>query len=106
MLAVAAWVSKQERIRISERTKAGVERARQQGRVPGRPKRVFRRDEVVRLRDVEHLSWRAIAAALGIPVMTAVDAYRRTEIVPTSAATGDGNDGTSIVASDAYAFDR
>jgi hypothetical protein len=27
------------------------------------------------------MSWRAIAAALDIPVMTAVDAYRRTETV-------------------------
>lgn len=54
---------------------AGLERARRQGKVPGRPKRVFRRDEVVRLRDVEHMSWRAIAAALGIPVTTAVEAY-------------------------------
>jgi DNA invertase Pin-like site-specific DNA recombinase len=81
MLAIAAWIAKQERIRISERTKAGLARARRQGKVPGRPKRVFRRDEVVRLRDVEHLSWRAIAAALDIPVMTALDAYRRTEMV-------------------------
>jgi DNA invertase Pin-like site-specific DNA recombinase len=81
LVAVAAWIAKQERIRISDRTKAGLERARRQGKVPGRPKRVFRRDEVVRLREVERMSWRAIAAALDIPVMTAVDAYRRTETV-------------------------
>lgn len=32
MLAVAAWIAKQERLRISERTKAGVERAKRQGK--------------------------------------------------------------------------
>jgi DNA invertase Pin-like site-specific DNA recombinase len=106
MLAIAAWIAKQERIRISDRTKAGLARARRQGKVPGRPKRVFRRDEVVRLRDMERMSWRAIAAALDIPVMTAVDAYRRTEIVPLSVATGDGKDGGSASASDAYAIER
>jgi DNA invertase Pin-like site-specific DNA recombinase len=106
MLAIAAWIAKQERIRISDRTKAGMERARGQGKVPGRPKRVFRRDEVVRLRDVERMSWRAIAAALDVPVMTALDAYRCTEIVPPSAASGRGNDGTSMVASDAYGTGR
>ena len=91
MLAIAAWIAKQERIRISDRTKAGLARARRLGKVPGRPKRVFRRDEVIRLRDVERMSWRAIAAALGIPVMTAVDAYRCTETVFAGAITGDGS---------------
>jgi hypothetical protein len=36
---------------------------------------VFRRDELVRLRE-DGQSWRAIASQLGIPVMTALDAYR------------------------------
>jgi DNA invertase Pin-like site-specific DNA recombinase len=82
MLAVAAWIAKQERLRISERTKAGLERARREGKHGGRPSRVFRRDEVVRLRDIERLSWRAIAERLGVPVSTVVDAYRRTESIP------------------------
>jgi hypothetical protein len=42
----------------------------------GRPKRVIRRDEVVRLRQ-QGLSWRAIGKKLGIPAMTALDAYRQ-----------------------------
>jgi len=33
--------------------------------------------EVVRLRDEEGLSWRAIGAKLGIPAMTALDSYRQ-----------------------------
>jgi DNA invertase Pin-like site-specific DNA recombinase len=105
MVAVAAWIAKQERIRISDRTKAGLVRARRQGKVPGRPKRVFRRDEVVRLRDGERMSWRAIAATLGIPVTTAVDAYR-TENVSPSMASGDGNDSTSVVRPDLCGIDR
>jgi hypothetical protein len=36
----------------------------------------LRRDEVVRLRDEEGLSWRVIGKQLGIPAMTALDSYR------------------------------
>lgn len=86
MLAVAAWIAKQERLRISERTKAGVERARREGKHCGRPRRVFRRDQVIRLRDIEGLSWRAIARELGVPVSTVVDAYRCAESLPSEVA--------------------
>lgn len=41
MLAVAAWIAKQERLRISERTKAGIARARRAGGQHGRRCRVF-----------------------------------------------------------------
>jgi putative DNA-invertase from lambdoid prophage Rac len=61
---------------IRERTIAGVRAARANGKTLGRPRRIFKRDEVVRLRDKQGLSWRAIAKELEIPVMTAVDAYR------------------------------
>lgn len=37
MIAVLAWVAKQERKRIVERTKAGLERAKRQGKRLGRP---------------------------------------------------------------------
>jgi DNA invertase Pin-like site-specific DNA recombinase len=67
---------------IRDRTIAGIRAARANGKTLGRPKRIFRRDELIRLRDKEALSWRAIAKELKIPVMTAVDAYRNcTEIV-------------------------
>jgi DNA invertase Pin-like site-specific DNA recombinase len=69
MLAIAAWIAKQERIRISERTKAGLERARRSGKHCGRPRRLFRRDEAIRLRS-EGWSWRRISAELGVPVKT------------------------------------
>ena len=37
IIALLSTLAKQERIRISERVKAGLERSRQQGRVGGRP---------------------------------------------------------------------
>jgi DNA invertase Pin-like site-specific DNA recombinase len=89
MLAIAAWDREAGAFKDLERTKAGLARGRRQGKVPGKPKRVIRRDEVVRLRDVERMSWRAIAAALDIPVITAVDAYRHTEMVVPSEHTSD-----------------
>jgi DNA invertase Pin-like site-specific DNA recombinase len=65
MLAIAAWIAQQERIRISERTKAGLARAKAQGRVGGRRARVFDRDRAQKLRD-SGMSWRAIGRKLGI----------------------------------------
>ena len=66
MLAVAAWIAKQERLRISERTKAGLERARREGKHCGRPRRVFRRDLVAQLR-AEGLSWPRSQNSLEFP---------------------------------------
>jgi len=37
LLSIFAWVAKQERDRLSDRTKAGMERARRQGKEVGRP---------------------------------------------------------------------
>ena len=38
IFAILSWVAKREAIRISERTKAGLERAKAQGKQLGRPK--------------------------------------------------------------------
>jgi putative DNA-invertase from lambdoid prophage Rac len=83
LLQILASVAAFELEMIRERTLAGVQAARANGKTLGRPRRVFRRDEVIRLRDEQGLSWRAIAKELGIPVMTAVDAYQQgcTEIL-------------------------
>jgi DNA invertase Pin-like site-specific DNA recombinase len=69
MLAIAAWIAKQERLRISERTKAGIERARREGKHCGRPWVVFRRDKAVQMR-ASGMSLRKIAKALGVPKTT------------------------------------
>jgi putative DNA-invertase from lambdoid prophage Rac len=75
LLQILASVAEFEREMIRERTLMGIRAARANGKIIGRPKRIFRRDEVVRLRDEKGMSWRAIAGKLQIPVMTAVDSY-------------------------------
>jgi putative DNA-invertase from lambdoid prophage Rac len=76
LLQILASVAEFEREMIRERTLSGIRNARAAGKILGRPKRIFRRDEVVRLRDEEGLSWRVIGTRLGIPAMTALDSYR------------------------------
>ncbi|HZL25096.1 MAG TPA: recombinase family protein [Acidobacteriaceae bacterium] len=75
MLTILAGVAEFEREIIRERTLSGVRAAKARGKILGRPRRVFRRDEVIRLR-TEGRSWRAIAKELDAPVSTVVDAYR------------------------------
>src|SRR5271155_2040069 len=61
-LAVAAWMAKQERVRLRERINAGLDRARAAGKVLGRPRAGLDLTKLKRLR-AEGLSVRAIAAA-------------------------------------------
>jgi putative DNA-invertase from lambdoid prophage Rac len=77
LTGILSCVAEFEREIIRERTLSGIRAAQAAGKVVGRPKRVFRRDEVQRLRDQEGLSWRAIGTKLGIPAMTALDSYRQ-----------------------------
>jgi len=65
MIAIAAWIAQQERIRLSERTKAGLEKARRQGRIGGRPTLVVDRERIARL-DEEGYTTREIAAEMQI----------------------------------------
>lgn len=69
MMAIAAWIAKQERLRISERTKAGLARARKEGRFGGRPRKVFNRERALQLRK-EGMSWRAMERVLKVPQAT------------------------------------
>jgi DNA invertase Pin-like site-specific DNA recombinase len=69
MLSIFAWIAKQERLRISERTKAGMNRARRDGKTLGRPVRVFRRDEALAMKE-QGMSLRNIAAELNVSPMT------------------------------------
>jgi putative DNA-invertase from lambdoid prophage Rac len=74
--AIQAWYAEMENGERSESIKAGQARARAQGKPLGRPRRVFNREEVVRLRDVEGLSWPEISRRTGAAVGTVVQAYR------------------------------
>jgi DNA invertase Pin-like site-specific DNA recombinase len=79
MLTIMSAFAELEKEMIRERTVAGVRAARANGKTLGRPRRVFRRDEAIRLRN-EGLSWRAIGKRLEVPVTTVVDACRCSEI--------------------------
>jgi DNA invertase Pin-like site-specific DNA recombinase len=74
--AIQAWYAEVENSEKSEVVKAGQAGARPGGKHMGRPRRVFDRREVVRLRDVERLSWLEIARPTGAGVGTVVQAYR------------------------------
>jgi DNA invertase Pin-like site-specific DNA recombinase len=68
VLAILAAIAKQERVRLSERTLAGLERARRQGRVGGRPRINRKQDRdakrIRQLRD-DGQSYTEIADELG-----------------------------------------
>jgi DNA invertase Pin-like site-specific DNA recombinase len=64
-----ATIAKQERVRLSERTVAGLQRARQQGRVGGRPRIVCDRDKLTEMRR-SGLSLGQIAAQMGLSKTT------------------------------------
>jgi hypothetical protein len=59
-----ATIAKQERIRISERTIAGLEKARKQARIGGRPRLIVNRDELARL-DAKGLTMAEIGSTAG-----------------------------------------
>jgi DNA invertase Pin-like site-specific DNA recombinase len=59
---------------------SGARAARARGKVLGRPRRVFKRDEVATRRAAGE-SWGVIAKTLGVPVSTVRDAARVAEIV-------------------------
>jgi DNA invertase Pin-like site-specific DNA recombinase len=69
VLAVAATLAKQERARLSERTKAGLATARRYGKVIGRPRVAVSHSEVKALRQTG-LSIRQIASRLSVSVGT------------------------------------
>lgn len=91
LLTILAGVAEFERELIRERTLSGIRAAKAGGKVLGRPRRVFRRDELIRLRD-SGLSWRAIADRLGVPVTTIREAYvgcAETTLANTAPATAE-----------------
>jgi DNA invertase Pin-like site-specific DNA recombinase len=78
MIAVAAWIARQERTRISERVRAGLSRARVEGthsgKPVGRPRVIFNRETAVELRQ-QGKSWRDIACECRVGVTTVRRAF-------------------------------
>lgn len=77
VLSILATIAKQERIRLSERTVAGLERARKQGRIGGRPRVVTDRRKVAELRAAGK-SLGEIAEAMGLSKTTVARITRET----------------------------
>lgn len=75
VISILAVVAKQERVRLSERTRAGLERAKRQGKTLGRPPVNVSPDAIRELR-AQNMSWTTIAKRLGIARSTA-QAYAR-----------------------------
>ncbi len=73
--AVQLWAAEFENDERSEAVKAGQARARAAGKHVGRPKAVFRRDQIAELR-AQGQSWREIADELGVGVGTVRRAFR------------------------------
>jgi len=73
LISLLASLAKQERVRISERVRAGLTRAKQygtrSGRSIGRPRALFQRDRALELR-TQGLSWRKIAKRMGVSPTT------------------------------------
>lgn len=69
MIAIAAWIAQQERVRLSERTIAGLRKARKEGRIGGRPRVVVDREKARRLHE-KGMKLREIGAELGISAAT------------------------------------
>jgi DNA invertase Pin-like site-specific DNA recombinase len=76
LLPIFAWIAKQEALRLSERTKAGLERARQNGQKLGRPKAIADL-AIIRSQRATGLSYRTIGKALGISEGTVRNVLQR-----------------------------
>jgi DNA invertase Pin-like site-specific DNA recombinase len=69
VISILATIAKQERVRLSERTVAGLQRAKLQGRVGGRPRIVCDREKLAELRR-SGLSLGQIAAQMNLSKTT------------------------------------
>ena len=76
ILHIFAAVAELEREMIRERVVSGIRSAKASGKSLGRPRRVFRRDEALRLRTAG-MSWRKIAQLLDVPMSTVIDSCRK-----------------------------
>ncbi len=78
MLAIFSWVAERERENLSERTKAGVARARNEGKRIGRLYRKINWRKVDKYR-AKGVSWSAVSRVMDIPYNTLLAAKARRE---------------------------
>ncbi|MCL2724816.1 MAG: recombinase family protein [Polyangiaceae bacterium] len=79
LLVIFGWVAEQERNRMIERTKAGLERARREGKQIGRPKACINLDEALQLRR-RGLSLSKAAKKIGIGKSTLHRIYQAFDV--------------------------
>jgi putative DNA-invertase from lambdoid prophage Rac len=89
LLAIFSWCAEQERLRIIERTKAGMERARKEGKIIGRPPVVIDLDEARVLR-ARGLSLRQAARQLGVGASTLCQVLRQHDAATAEAVFSKG----------------
>lgn len=70
LIAIAGWLAQQERAKLIERTRAGLARARAQGKVIGRPRVTLDVPRLAALR-AQGLSWQQITQQTGVSKGTA-----------------------------------
>jgi len=76
VLDLFALLAQLERAIIVERVRAGVAEAQRRGKLCGRPVKIFNRERARKLRK-EGMSWRKIAADVGVPFSTVRDELGR-----------------------------
>ena len=76
LLMIMSWVAERERDNLIERTRAGLDRARSEGKILGRPKAEIDFGEVEKMRS-EGKNWDKISKLVGYPVMTIYRARKR-----------------------------
>jgi putative DNA-invertase from lambdoid prophage Rac len=80
LIMLMSWVAQRERENLVERTKAGLDRARSEGKICGRPRADINFDEVEKMR-VQGKSWAEITDELGYSAMTMYRARKRKGMV-------------------------
>ncbi|MFI5296949.1 MAG: recombinase family protein [Polyangiales bacterium] len=91
LIAIVSWIAEQERARLVDRTRAGIERARRAGTKIGRPRRRVDVDLARELR-TQGRSLRSIAIELGVGYATlcrALDAAPTSDPKPASPGASD-----------------
>lgn len=83
LLAIFSWLAAEERRQISERSRAGVARARREGKVIGRPRVTVDLDQALALRK-RGLSIRKAARKLGVGASTLARAYESYDLLQKS----------------------
>ena len=102
VISILATIAKQERIRISERVRAGLDRARSRGARLGRPRKFVDTRRIAELR-AKGRSWRAIARALGLSAKGCRRAWQKATskgFIPMAIGSVDKNPLSSCAATD------